>query len=201
MSGEASHRDDAALVQAALASDRSAREALAARLECVATMVASLHRRFGRPLADSDLHDLAQETLLKVWQKLDTFNGASRLETWVFQFCFLELKNAMRRGQRRQDRERPLADGADLAAAAPAEPLHDLERVVALLDRLPAEDAEWIRLRHFEGLEFESIAQRCGRPANTVKTRYHRALMKLRRWLGVAPLRPEIASAPREAGA
>lgn len=199
MSGQASHHDDAELVQAALLGNPGAREALAQRLECVAPMVASLHRRFGRPLPEADVRDLAQETLLKVWQKLDTFSGASRLETWLFQFCFLELKNAMRRGRRRQERERPLVEGADAAVEGPTETPHDFERIVALLARLPAEDADWIRLRHFEGLEFEAIAQRCGRPANTVKTRYHRALMKLRRWLGVAQLQREPAPAPREA--
>lgn len=199
MSGEAGHHDDAELVQAARLRQPGACEALAKRLECVAPMVASLHRRFGRPLPEVDVRDLAQETLLKVWQKLDTFNGTSRLETWLFQFCYLELKNAMRRGRRRQERERPLVEGADPAVEVPDETPHDFERIVVLLARLPAEDADWIRMRHFEGLDFEAIARRCGRPANTVKTRYHRALMKLRRWLGVPALPRESAPAPREA--
>lgn len=40
-----------------------------------------------------------------------------------------------------------------------------------------------MRLHHYEQLNFEEIGVRVGRPANTVKTRYHRALAKLREWI------------------
>ncbi len=194
MSSDTTHRDDALLVAAVRQGDGAARAAFTARMECVSTMLGSLNRRYGRPLSDVDLHDLAQETLLKVWQKLDTFSGASRLETWVFQFCFLELRNAMRRGRRRAERERPLVDAAEAPVVALTELPFDVEKVLSLLDRLAEEDAALIRLRHFEGLDFEAIGRRCGRPTNTVKTRYHRALLKLRYWLQVAP----PADVPRE---
>jgi RNA polymerase sigma-70 factor (ECF subfamily) len=201
MTDEPTHAADAALVKAAREGDPAAVQAFNTRMRCVAAMLGALNRRFGKAVPEADLADVVQETLLKVWKKLGSFAGGARLETWVFQFCFLELKNAMRRQRRREGREASLDDVAPPAmpVAAGGGPAFDVERVLLLLERLDPDDAAVIRMRHFEGLEFDAIGARCGRPGNTVKTRYHRALMKLRRWLGASP--PTEAERAREEGA
>ena len=53
--------------------------------------------------------------------------------------------------------------------------------VIASLDRLAPADAEVLRLKHFEDLTLEAIARRTGSALNTVKSRYYRALDRLRR--------------------
>jgi len=42
-----------------------------------------LAKGFGRQLQGADLEDLTQESLLRVHQKLDTFEGQSRFTTWA----------------------------------------------------------------------------------------------------------------------
>ncbi len=182
MSGESSHQEDADLVRAARRSGGAALDAFMARMGCVPSMLSALNRRFGRPLADADLADLAQDTVLRVWRKLDTFVGGSRLETWVWKFCFFELRNAIRRRRRQEQREQSLAAALPLAEPT-RDSLANLERVELGLARLAEDDALILRLHHYEQLGFEAIGERLGRPTNTVKTRYHRSLAKLRRWL------------------
>ena len=59
----------------------------------------------------------------------------------------------------------------------------ELDRIYQSLDRLPAEDARILWLKHFDDRTFEAIARQLGQPAPTIKSRYYRALDKLRYWL------------------
>ena len=59
----------------------------------------------------------------------------------------------------------------------------DLESVYVAMQRLSAAEARIMRLKHFEALTFEAIALRLSMSQNTSKTRYYRALEKLRRHL------------------
>ena len=68
----------------------------------------------------------------------------------------------------------------------------DSERVYQGLDRLLPEESAVVRLKHFGELTFEEIAERECAPLATVKSRYYRALEKLRFWL--APLQNGGAS-------
>jgi RNA polymerase sigma-70 factor (ECF subfamily) len=90
--------------------------------------------------------------------------------------------------------ERHLADeleqssralGADLAApqSTPSQRAVARERAVLLaaaLEALPADYAEVIVLRHFEGLPFAEVAARLGRSQDSVKKVWVRALGRLR---------------------
>jgi RNA polymerase sigma-70 factor (ECF subfamily) len=57
------------------------------------------------------------------------------------------------------------------------------ERVSSLhtaIDELPVHYREAVTMRYVEGLSFEEIAAKTGRPAPTVRTHLHRALLRLR---------------------
>ena len=75
---------------------------LVGRMECVPRFLASLNGRLGRPLGTHDLADLAQDTLVVIWEKLETFEGRATLESWTYRFCYLELMNSVRRKGRRR---------------------------------------------------------------------------------------------------
>ena len=57
-------------------------------------------RAFLARMTRGDAHladDLAQETFLKVWQKLQTYRGGARFSTWLFGIAFNEFRMACRR--------------------------------------------------------------------------------------------------------
>ena len=122
------------------------------------------------------------EVIARVWAQLGQYRGHAALESWVFRFCEFELINAVRRKRRR-----PGIALDDVAAEEPRRSGVDNERVYQCLDRLLPEEAAAVRLKHFAELTFEEIAARERAPLATVKSRYYRALEKLRFWL--APLR------------
>ena len=172
-------------MRAALARDPAATDALLERLVCVPRMLAARNRKLGRPLGPAELEDLAQDTLLALWRKLERYNGSAALESWVYSFCFLEL---MKRLRRERNAPHPLAEsleGSPLEPHAPAQVAAvEQEHVLAALEGLEPDEAEILRLKHFDDLTFEEIGAALGLSPNTAKTRYYRGLRKLRQRLG-----------------
>ncbi len=153
------------------------------RMQCVPRFVAARNAQMGRPLGNESIEDLVQDVLAVVWRKLPGFQGEAGLETWVYQFCEFELRNAIRRAVPR--RVRSLEDMDEVGSQEPANSAasDDLESVYVAMQRLSAAEARIMRLKHFEALTFEAIALRLSMSQNTSKTRYYRALEKLRRHL------------------
>jgi RNA polymerase sigma-70 factor (ECF subfamily) len=176
---------DAALVRDALAGDPGARERLATGLVQVLRILSVLNARAGGRLSATDVEDLAQDTLVRVWQKLATFQGQTTLAAWLYRFCYLEYQNRIRTRSRalRMD----AADVAALARARMEDPTDErVERLERLVEELGPPDAEILRLKHFEELSFTAIAERLGLPPSTVKTRYYRGLEQIERRLARA---------------
>jgi len=179
------YAEDVDLVRGALAGSVSFRQRFAERMRCVPKFLAVKNARMGRPLGDDELEDLVQETLVKIWQRLDSYAGRASLQTWAYGFCHFGLTGHLR-SLRRRPRNVELVDtpAPDRVEQAFAD-----EGVMRALDRLPDRDAGIIRLRHFEQLSFDAIAERTALPYGSVKAGYYRALGRLREVL--APKREE----------
>jgi RNA polymerase sigma-70 factor (ECF subfamily) len=182
------HRDysaDLDLLARARDGDADALERLAERLSCVAAMLRDRHRRLGNPLTPDDLDEVEQETLTALWDKLATYAGRASLETWVYRFMVYELHKGL---ERRRRQRRFLPEGESwLSECAQPEPTESGIDPIALhegLERVGSPCSDIIRMRHFDELSFEEIAERLGERTNTVKARYYRGLERLRALLG-----------------
>lgn len=196
---EAVHAADLALARAVGAGDEAAMDRMLRRLECVPRIVSAMNRQLGMPLNPEERNDLVQDALLVIWKKLGQFAGDAKIETWVYRVCRLELLNALRR-KRRQIATLPAFDSVEPEdpSAAGEQRVLRAEMVLMGLDRLEPEEAAVVRLRHYEQLTFDEVAAALSISPNTAKTRYYRALGRLRTHL--APLLARVPPAPGEAG-
>ena len=168
-------RADSELVKKSLIHDAQAQRELLERLRCIPRMLAAKNARMGQVLSESEIEDLAQETVLSVWRKRGDYRGQASLETWIYPFCYHNLMNRIRKVRRR-----PPAVGLDAAQAIPAPEVRDYRFVYRALVDLGPPDEEIIRLKHFEALSFPEIGRVLGISPNTAKSRYYRGVERLR---------------------
>jgi RNA polymerase sigma-70 factor (ECF subfamily) len=174
---------DLALVRAVLAGDPREVAQLGERLRCIARILRVLTLKHGRALLDDELADVAQDVLVIAWRKLPGYRGEVPLEGWVYGICGLELMNALRKKRRlRSEAEGAVRAGAVRVDRPEPEPWA-YEDLHAGLERLSAECARVIRMKHFEERTFEEIAAALGASPNTIKSRYYRGMLELRRIL------------------
>lgn len=153
------------------------------RMRCVPAILRLHNARLGAILPGDELDDVVQDTLAALWKKLPGYAGDAKLETWAYRFCVLELRGALRR---RRNRPRALPETAPDVQEPEAEPevaSVDYEDLHESLARLTPAEERAVRLKHFSHLTFEEAAERLDVSPNTVKTRYYRALGRLRTFL------------------
>lgn len=188
------HDQDLELARRVLDGDREAREEFCERMRCIGRILLSRNRRFGRPLSEHDLADLAQETALAVWRRLDTYVGRASLETWVYKFCALGMSNAVRRTRGVPRPESALGEGRleELVEAITPEAVdEDQGEFETMLKHLSRREAAVLRLRHVDGMGNREIGQALDISINSVKTHSLNAMSKLRELFGT--------TTPREA--
>lgn len=127
--------------------------------------------------------DIAQEAMLRAWQRQGDFDGRSDARTWVFAIARNYWIDGLRRS--RTSRQEPMPENqAQYAADHRTAPAilagREFDQAVRkALDLLPPEQREALALRESEGLSFPQIAQMLGMPVATVKSRVRYALLKL----------------------
>ena len=153
------------------------------------------HRRVGDKLRrDVDSQDIAQESLIVAARKLPQFDMETR--TSLMRWLRVIVENQIRDRVvwqnaecRRRAREVAVTDwdetppGSDRDEQSPVEELARKERHQAiqdLLDQLDPRYSALIRARHFEGMGWQQIAERFGRPsADAARMMYQKALADL----------------------
>lgn len=140
--------------------------------------------RWARDLADTD--DLVQDTLLRTFSKMDTFEvrGAGALQAYLRQ----AVMNRMRDELRRRGRAPAFVAAHEFDAAAPAEgsPLEEAigaeaaARYVAALARLEPAEREAIIGRVEMEYSYADLADALGKPtAGAARQAARRALLRL----------------------
>ena len=131
-----------------------------------------------------DAADLLQETYVRVFSRLDRFQGASSLSTWVYQIALNEARQFFRRHRRYERALREELPGPAESQAGGEEALAvgmDVREAVA---RLPEEERTLIVLRYFEGLDYARMAEVLDKPAGTIASGLNRARRMLQDVLG-----------------
>lgn len=160
------------VTELAHASDRAFEDA-------VAPLVPLLLRYFARRVTPTeDAADCTSETLVALWRHRRRLPAAeAERRAWAYGIARNVLANH-RRGRVRRD----LADDALRAAAAtPTPPIPDEAFIAAeALNLLPERDQELIRLVVWEELSIAEAGRALGVGAATARSRYARALTRLR---------------------
>ncbi|MGY6550897.1 MAG: RNA polymerase sigma factor [Erythrobacter sp.] len=174
--------DDAALVQAALAGERRAADALAERHR------ESIYRLARTATGDpQEAYDITQETLIAAFGALRRYDPARPFRAWISAIALNKCRDWARRRRVRRWLGLPLPSGVEQWMAEDA-PLPDeiaasraeLAATARALADLPANLKDVLLLRTIEGLSQSETAAALGISEKAVETRLYRARAKLR---------------------
>ena len=147
-----------------------------------------------RMLRDAALaEDLTQETFVRAWRALATYDPTRRFASWLFKIAHNAAIDPLRRRQPavlalqvESDGRLDLLDTLAAAVETPAEAVSRRDLASALEGALAALRPEYravILLRFREGLAYEDLAEVLELPLGTVKTHIHRARKEMAAWL------------------
>lgn len=171
--------EDSVLVERTRGGDLRAFEELVDRHRAVVFRVAA------RVVGPDDADDVSQDSLLRAFNRLDSFRGEGSFRSWLLQIVHNTALNTLSRrvpepvgGDEEPDQEM----SSDDHRREPAGRLEERERAERLelkLRGLRPEHRTVLVLRDLEGLPYEEIAEVTGSPLGSVKGRLHRARNEL----------------------
>ncbi len=138
-------------------------------------------RSFLRRLVGGDISaadDLAQETFLAAYQKMHTWRGTAQLTTWLHTIAYRQFVSMTRKQKRMQVMAEVPDAGQDDRKAMEQEIL-----ARQLMEQLGPEDRACMTLSYAVGMSHADISEVIGQPVGSVKSRIHRAKLKLQKWL------------------
>jgi RNA polymerase sigma-70 factor (ECF subfamily) len=145
----------------------------------------------------ADAADLYQDAMLRAYERLDDFRGDASFKSWLFRIA---VNGALMHWRAR--RRRPFLAEDDVPrfnwmggfarpvvnwASSAEETAHRAQLRTVLteaMDRLPDLDRTIVWLKDVEGLSHAEIAAATGSTALAVRSRLHRARLRLREWIG-----------------
>lgn len=152
----------------------------------------AIYNTLYRLLGDQeDARDAAQDTFLKAYRSLRRFRGESRFATWLYRIAIntgLSVRRSRKAGVRlvsfssaggaNGSFDPPSAIGEASEAASMSEQAQMAQEGLMMLE---AEQRRIIVLHDVNGCSYAEIADILGCASGTVKSRLHRARMRLRR--------------------
>lgn len=156
-----------------------------------------------RGFSTEECQDLIQETFLRVYRGIESFRGEARWEHWLFRIASNTASKAVRHrtagkragqavaleGEDVVDSPPAAAGGSPRGAEAPA-PLRQLlgkemrELLAQAVAGLPAQMRRCVRLRVFQDLDYDEIAEILQISPSTVKVQLFKARKRLQIELG-----------------
>jgi len=130
-----------------------------------------------------DADDVAQETFVTMWQKLDSFREDANFFTWLYRVSVNAALGHLRRSKMKRfvSLETLVQPFEDRDMQSDRNMLND-ERISAVeqaIQALPPQQRVVFCMRYYDGLKYEEISVMLGKSTGTLKANYHHAIKKL----------------------
>lgn len=139
-------------------------------------------------LVHDDADDIVQNTFVKAWMNIDSFQGKSRISTWLYRIAINETLTFL-------NRNRGTLISLDTPEGAIAEQLEsdtffNGDRADAMLQeaiaRLPQKQRLVFNMKYYEEMKYEEISAILDTSVGALKASYHIAVKKIEEYLSKA---------------
>lgn len=182
MNSDEQNRAEFALIEKIKSGDHSGYRVL---VERYSPLVFHVVRRFEKD--EDEVRELAQQIFVKVYEKLDRFDGKSAWSSWLYRVAMNHCRDYAK-NIRRDNRRLSEADEGVLESALQDErtPFMNLEmkewktRLSAAIEKLSVEYAEPFLWKYRDGISYRVMSEQTGVSISALKVRVHRARKELK---------------------
>lgn len=143
---------------------------------------------------EQDAEDVVQDTLLQVFEKINTFRGEAALSSWIYRIAinfaymkirkikrndYIPLEDYMPKFEKNGMHQHPVSNWADKADNKLIRK-EMRELIMGNIDKLAEKYKIVLVMRDIQGLSTEEVAEATGMTVPAVKSRLHRARLFLR---------------------
>jgi len=131
-----------------------------------------------------EAEEIAQDTFIKAFQKLDSYEGKSKFSTWLYSItynaCISELRKRRIEFKSLDDRQVSDQDEQRMHDYYRENRKEDQEKYLNLaLEKLPEDDQVLVTLYYYENQSMDEISQITGLTVSNIKVKIHRARKKM----------------------
>ena len=131
-----------------------------------------------------EAEEMAQDTFIKAFQKLDSYEGKSKFSTWLYSItynaCISELRKRRIEFKSIDDRQISDQDEQKMHDYYRETRKEDQEKYVNLaLEKLPEDDQVLVTLYYYESQSMDEISMITGLTVSNIKVKIHRARKKM----------------------
>jgi RNA polymerase sigma-70 factor (ECF subfamily) len=138
-------------------------------------------------ISHENTDDVLQEVFIKCWNKLNTFNGKSKLSTWIYRVAYNEAIQWIRKNKK----EHHLSITEIQTNNLPTSNIFhkDANEISILLEKailqLPEKQKIVFQLKYFEDLSYKEVQTITGGSIGGLKANYHHAVNKIEKLLSI----------------
>jgi RNA polymerase sigma-70 factor (ECF subfamily) len=136
-------------------------------------------------LEHEDANDIVQNTFIKAWMNIDSFQGKSKISTWLYRIAINETLTFLNRNKGTlvslDSPEGAIADQLEsdtYFSGSKADAM--LQEAIA---RLPEKQRLVFNLRYYDEMKYEEMSQLLDTSVGALKASYHIAVKKIEEYL------------------
>jgi RNA polymerase sigma factor (sigma-70 family) len=131
-----------------------------------------------------DAEEMAQDTFIKAFQKLDTYEGKSKFSTWLYSItynaCISELRKRRIQFSSLEDQRFSDQDEMKMFDYFSETKKEDQEKYLNIaLGKLPEDDQVLVTLYYYESQSMDEISMITGLTVSNIKVKIHRARKRM----------------------
>lgn len=144
-----------------------------------------LRRKIRHCIAESDVEDVLQETLISIHKASHTFEGARPLMPWLYAIANFRINDYLQRHYSHTQNETDIAEFADSLVAQPSD--NDTEsEALSWLANLSERNQAIFKLVFIDGYTMKEAAKAFDMKESAVKVMIHRQIKHIRHQIGVS---------------
>jgi RNA polymerase sigma factor (sigma-70 family) len=129
------------------------------------------------------VEEVLNDTMMIVWKRAESFNGTSKLSTWIFAIAYRQALSALRKLDEPVEFEPTTSMNDDMSPESSASVQQVQSRLLDAIRGLSPTHRAVVDLTYYQELNYHDIAHIMNCPVDTVKTRMFHARRHLKRAL------------------